>query len=218
MLDEFEPLLREHYERLYLAAFGVTGNRHDADKVLLSLFSRLRRTGLSPELKRNPVRCLHRAVMNSSLSVIRASRRQALADGVRVHDELHMPLMTAVTRLKPRAFEILLLHYKHDYSNAQIAELIGTSENTAAVTLTRLRARLRRVLLSAGYDHDGASREVLRELIQRYVESPSQLDMMASLDWILERLRSTAPHAQAAQTEQGAAVISWWRSRFERCL
>jgi len=54
--------------------------------------------------------------------------------------------MAAVASLKPRALEILLLHYKHDYSDAQIAALLGTSRGTIAVALFRIRARLRRLL------------------------------------------------------------------------
>jgi RNA polymerase sigma factor (sigma-70 family) len=55
-------------------------------------------------------------------------------------------LTQAMARLTPRALEILLLFYKHDYSNAQIAEKLGTSPSVIAVTLFRIRARLRRLL------------------------------------------------------------------------
>ena len=62
----------------------------------------------------------------------------------------------AMASLKPRALEILLLHYKHDYSDAQIAELLGTSRGTIAVTLYRIRARLKTLLRSAGSTSRGA--------------------------------------------------------------
>jgi RNA polymerase sigma factor (sigma-70 family) len=55
-------------------------------------------------------------------------------------------LTQAMARLTPRALEILLLFYKHDYSKAQIAERLGTSPSVIAVTLHRIRARLRRLL------------------------------------------------------------------------
>jgi RNA polymerase sigma factor (sigma-70 family) len=61
--------------------------------------------------------------------------------------------MEAIAQLRPRAVEILLLHYKHDYSDAQIATLLGTSRGTIAVTLYRLRARLKSLVRSA--DPDG---------------------------------------------------------------
>ena len=211
-----EELFREHYEFLYTAAYGVTGNRHDADTVLLSLFVRLQQNGLSSEQRRNPAHCLHRGVMTLSLNLVRASSHQPRVRGFKERDAFHVPLMTAIARLKPRAFEIVLLHYKHDYSNAQIAELLGTSHGTIAVTLTRMRAGLRKVLHSAGCDQEGVSREALRELIDRHVLLPSQLEMTLSRDWILERLRSTA--APPERIEKGGAAVSWLRSRFERCL
>jgi len=48
-----------------------------------------------------------------------------------------------------RNLEILMLHYKHGYSDVQIATLLGTSRGTIAVTLYRIRARLKRFLESA---------------------------------------------------------------------
>ena len=51
-----------------------------------------------------------------------------------------------MARLKPRALEILMLRYQRDYSDAQIAALLGTSRGVIAVTLYRIRARLRTLL------------------------------------------------------------------------
>ena len=98
--------------------------------------------------------------MNLSLNVLR-NRKRRFVDGVelleipaapegegddaRLSDEYER-LTRAMARLTPRALEILLLFYKHDYSNAQIAERLGTSPGVIAVTLFRIRARLRRLL------------------------------------------------------------------------
>jgi RNA polymerase sigma factor (sigma-70 family) len=54
-----------------------------------------------------------------------------------------------MTKLRPRAVEILVLHYEHNYSDAEIAKMLGTSRGTVAVSLFRSRARLKK-LLSAG--------------------------------------------------------------------
>jgi DNA-directed RNA polymerase specialized sigma24 family protein len=48
----------------------------------------------------------------------------------RPRDEVHERLMNAIAQLKPRAVEILLLHDKHDYSDAHIAKLLGASGGT----------------------------------------------------------------------------------------
>jgi RNA polymerase sigma-70 factor (ECF subfamily) len=158
--EDIEELFREHYQLLYRSAYGVTGNRQDAEDVLQSLFVKLLQNGIPPELRQRPARYLHRAVVNLSLNVLRSRRRQRLVDGVedlsipvfdtrdadRQHAEFHDRLMRALAQLKPRALEILLLHYKHDYSDIQIAKMLGTTRGTIAVALYRLRARLRKLL------------------------------------------------------------------------
>ena len=149
---------------MYRTAYAITGNRQDAEDVLQSIFVRLLQRGISPELRQPAARYLHRAAVNLSLNVLRARKRQRLVDGVehldipdRARDEsvsesdvFHDRLMDAIAQLKPRAVEILLLHYKHGHSDAQIAKLLGTSRGVIAVTLYRLRARLKSLLRSAG--------------------------------------------------------------------
>jgi RNA polymerase sigma-70 factor (ECF subfamily) len=160
---EVEELFREHYELLYRTAYGITGNRHDAEDVLQSVFVKLLQTPL-PDLK-HPARYAYRAAVNLSLNVVRARKSRKLVNGVEqlqipaaavderngAHDsdEWHELLMDAITRLNKRAIEILMLHYKHGYTDAQIAKLLGTSRGTIAVTLFRIRARLKRFLESA---------------------------------------------------------------------
>jgi RNA polymerase sigma-70 factor (ECF subfamily) len=179
--EEFEELFREHYRLLYQTAYGVTGNRTDAEDVLQSLFVDLLQHGFTAELKENPAQGLHRAVVRLSSTVARANRRQR-RNAARKRDPFDEPLSTAIARLKPRALEILVLHYKHDFSDAQIAALLGTSRGTIAVTLSRLRARLREVLRAAGCARDSTTRESLRELVERYVPSPSHVEMAVSRD------------------------------------
>jgi RNA polymerase sigma factor (sigma-70 family) len=165
---EFEELFQEHYQLVYRTAYAVTGSRHDAEDVLQSIFVKLLQRGISPDIRQAPARYLHRAAVNLSLNVIRNRKRRRLVDGVelldipatpggssddaRERDELHDRLNRVMTRLKPRALQILLLHYKHDYSDAQIAALLGTSRGTIAVTLYRIRARLKALLRSTGSD------------------------------------------------------------------
>jgi RNA polymerase sigma-70 factor, ECF subfamily len=157
---EIEDLFREHYQLLYRSAYGVTGNRQDAEDVLQSLFVKLLQNGLPTDLRQSPARYLHRATVNLSLNVLRTRKRRNLVDGVedlaipvfdaadaeRQHEERHDRLMHALAQLKPRALEILLLHYKHNYSDVQVAKMLGTTRGTIAVALYRIRARLRKLL------------------------------------------------------------------------
>jgi RNA polymerase sigma-70 factor (ECF subfamily) len=129
--------------------------------VLQSVFVKLLQRGLPADVRRHPAPYLHRAAVNLSLNVLRNRKRRRLVDGVELVEIPSSPgdvgddarergeyerLTQAMARLTPRALEILLLFYKHDYSNAQIAKKLGTSPSTIAVTLFRIRARLRRLL------------------------------------------------------------------------
>ena len=158
--QELEELFLEHCQMLHRTAYAITGHRQDAEDVLQSIFVKLLQRGVTPEVRQHPARYLHRAAVNLSLNVLRTRKRRRLVgidtldlpasgeepEDVRERDEQHERLMAAMAGLKPRALEILLLHYKHDYSDAQIAALLGTSRGTIAVTLFRIRARLRTLM------------------------------------------------------------------------
>ena len=164
--EDLEKLFQEHSRLVYRTAFAVTGSRHDAEDVLQSVFVKLLQRGLPPDARQHPERYLHRAAVNLSLNVLRNRKRRRLVDdvellelpaaqgdgddGARGRDEYDR-LTKAMTHLKPRALEILLLYYKHGDSTAQIAERLGTSQSTIAVTLFRIRARLRGLLRPAGF-------------------------------------------------------------------
>ena len=162
--QELEELFLEHCQMLHRTAYAITGHRQDAEDVLQSIFVKLLQRGITPEVRQHPARYLHRMAVNLSLNVLRTRRRRRLVgidsleipvaaekpEEARERDEQHERLTEAMTSLKPRALEILLLHYKHDYSDAQIAALLGTSRGTIAVTLFRIRARLRTLMRSVG--------------------------------------------------------------------
>jgi RNA polymerase sigma-70 factor (ECF subfamily) len=159
--EDVEQLFQEHSRLVYRTAFVLTGSRQDAEDVLQSLFVKLLQRGLPPDARPQPARYLHRAAVNLSLNVLRNRRRRRLVDDAEIleipatqgdeHDgarerEEYEQLTEAMSHLKPRALEILLLYYKHGDSTAQIAERLGTSRSTIAVTLFRIRARLRGLL------------------------------------------------------------------------
>jgi RNA polymerase sigma factor (sigma-70 family) len=162
--EDLEQLFLEHSRLAYRTAFAITGSRHDAEDVLQSIFVRLLQRGLPSDARPHPERYLYRAAVNLSLNVLRNRKRRRLVDDValleipaaqgdagddaREHDEYER-LTKAMTHLKPRALEILLLYYKHGDSTAQIAERLGTSQSAIAVTLFRIRARLRGLLRPA---------------------------------------------------------------------
>jgi RNA polymerase sigma-70 factor (ECF subfamily) len=159
---EIEKLFREHCQLIYRTAYGITRDYGDADDVLQSIFLKLLQSELSENLKRNPAGYLHRAAVNHSLNLVRSKERRRATqdvDGLEIAqpsianeaadeaaDERHRHLLDALSSLKPEAVDMLMLHYKHNYSDAQIARMLGKSRGTVAVTMYRIRARLKKLL------------------------------------------------------------------------
>ena len=96
--------------------------------------------------------------MNAALNVVRGRRRNVFlsdaepsgtfdyADSSNALSPTHDLLIEAIAKLEPRVVEMLILRYEHDYSDAEIAKLLGKSRGVVAVTLYRARVRLRRQL------------------------------------------------------------------------
>jgi RNA polymerase sigma-70 factor (ECF subfamily) len=156
---EIEKLFREHCQLIYRTAYGITRDYGDADDVLQSIFLKLLQSELSPGLKENPVGYLHRAAVNHSLNLLRSKERRRVTQGIAdlqvaqpssynesADEHRHRQLMDALSTLKPEAVDMLMLHYKHNYSDAEIAKMLGKSRGTVAVTMYRIRARLKKLL------------------------------------------------------------------------
>jgi RNA polymerase sigma-70 factor (ECF subfamily) len=156
--QEFEDLFQEHYALVYRTAYGVTGRVEDAEDVVQTLFLRLLKREKPPELLKNPRGYLYRAAVNLSLTILRTRRRRAMtetSEDLAVSlparassraEETHHRLYDAIAQLRPKAASILILRYLHEYSDAEIAKLLGTSRGVIAVTLYRSRARLKKLL------------------------------------------------------------------------
>jgi RNA polymerase sigma-70 factor (ECF subfamily) len=156
--QEFEDLFRDHYVLVYRTAYGVTGRVEDAEDVVQTLFLRLLRREQPRELLKNPKGYFYRAAVNLALSIVRSRQRherghvsEDVAESVPARtsnraEELHQKLYDAIAQLNPKAASMVILRYLHDYSDAEIAKLLGTSRGVIAVTLYRSRARLKKLL------------------------------------------------------------------------
>jgi RNA polymerase sigma-70 factor, ECF subfamily len=156
--QDLDDLFEEHYVLVYRTAYGVTGRVEDAEDVVQTVFLRLLQRDKSREFLKNPKGYLYRAAVNASLTIVQTRRRRArtetseeLAASVPARassraEELHRTLYDAIAQLKPKAASMLILRYLHNYSDAEIAKLLGTSRGVIAVTLYRSRARLKKLL------------------------------------------------------------------------
>jgi RNA polymerase sigma-70 factor (ECF subfamily) len=160
--SELGRVFREHYQLVYRTAYGVTGRPEDAEDIVQTIFLRLLRREASPDLSKNPKGYFYRAAVNLALNVLQARQRRlsivevealkassdtANADAA---EDMHRKLYEAISELPPKAAEIVVLRYVHNYSDADIAKLLGTSRGTIAINLYRSRARLRKILRTPG--------------------------------------------------------------------
>ncbi len=166
-VQEFAQIFEEHYDLAYRTAYSITRNAEDAEDVVQTIFLRLLRREIPPDLNRNPKGYFYRAAVNISLKTIRSKQRHVLMGdtgeldraGVKesqsgsqrnaerdANDEWDQRLWQAIAGLHETAAQILVLRYVHDFSLADIAKLLGTSRGTVAVSLFRSRARLKKLI------------------------------------------------------------------------
>jgi RNA polymerase sigma-70 factor, ECF subfamily len=157
---DLERLFREHHDRVFRAAYRVTGSLVDAEDVLQTVFLRLSRRG-SVNLDPNPGSYLHRAAINAALDLLRQRARtetvplddvaQVLTANPRSspetqqrNRELRDCLGRAISKLAEKSAEMFVLKYYEGYDNTEIAKLMGTSAMVVGVLLHRARARVKK--------------------------------------------------------------------------
>src|SRR5215467_13930574 len=75
---EFEGLFRENYLLVYRTACVITGRPEDAEDVLQTIFLRLMRRSVPPDIRKNPKGYFYRAAVHLSLDTVRSRRREVL--------------------------------------------------------------------------------------------------------------------------------------------
>ncbi len=156
---DLDRIFREHHTMVFRAAFRVTGNAGDAEDVTQTVFLRLLRRDRGAEAVANMEAFLRRSAVNAALDLIR-SRQAAQSipledvapllranpslapDRVQRSAEIRQWLREAVARLSPRAAEMFVLRFFEGKDNPEIAEFLGTTAASVAVTLSRTRDRI----------------------------------------------------------------------------
>ena len=161
--ERLEEIFRAHHDRVFRAAYRVTGNASDAEDVLQTVFLRLLKHGHSFAGIDDAGRYLHRAGVNAALDIMRSRKSSGVVplDDVELNtirdpgfspsdhqdaSERRAVLRAAVAGLHPTAAEMFVLRYFEGYDNAEVAKMMETSEGTVAVTLHRTRTRLQKDL------------------------------------------------------------------------
>jgi RNA polymerase sigma-70 factor (ECF subfamily) len=159
-----ERIYREDAGAVLQAAYRVTGNAADAEDVLQTVFTRLARRSKPPDFAAGSRAYLRRAATNAALDIVQSRR---VRDGLPLesaaghpagHDTAPAPdqrhhgreladhLRRALATISRRSAEVFALRYFEGLDNQEIADQLGTSANTVAVTLHRARARLKDVM------------------------------------------------------------------------
>ena len=156
---EFEQVFGEHHDIVYRTAYGVTGSVEDAEDVAQTIFLQVLRREISVSSMKNPAGYLYRAAVNLSLTIVRSRARRASVTVETLAsvpiltpsraEEQHRKLYEAIALLPSKMAEILILRYQHDFSDVEIARMLGTSRGVIAVSLYRARARLKNLLVSS---------------------------------------------------------------------
>jgi len=155
-----ETIYREDATVVLQAAYRVTGNVDDAEDVLQTIFTRLANRKLPPNFSTGSRAYLRRAATNAALDIVQSryvrsgvslevtgedvERDPGPAPDQQQHGrQLQQQLRQALAKISRRSAEIFVLRYFEGLDNTEIAEQLGTSTNTVAVTLHRARARLK---------------------------------------------------------------------------
>ncbi len=153
--NEFSRLFDEYHGMVFRTAYRITGNAADAEDVLQTIFLRLIRRPSSSALG-NEESYLRRAAVNASLDVIRSKQANtavpltevSAASGGANTSDIRDCLRRAFGQLSARSAEIFALRYLEDFSNQQIARMLGISQVLVAVTLHRTRRQLQKEIRS----------------------------------------------------------------------
>jgi RNA polymerase sigma-70 factor (ECF subfamily) len=153
---EIEKIYGAYAPLIYRTAWGVLGSREDAEDVLQAVFLRLLRREFPPDLQKNPKAYLHTAAVNASLDILKARRRRSAllseaqaflpGTGEAFDEDLAQRLYEAIAQLRPESAEIVLLHYMHKKTTAEIGQRLGVSRTVIGIRLFRARLRLRKLL------------------------------------------------------------------------
>jgi RNA polymerase sigma-70 factor (ECF subfamily) len=153
--NALDAMYREHHTMVFRTAYRVTGNVSDAEDVLQTVFLRMVRRDDAADAIEHPENYLRRAAVHAALDLVRARRSSANVDLERLpatggsrpdEGDLRELLRQALSELPERSAEIFALRFFEGLTNPEIANSLGISSITVAVTLHRARRILQKTL------------------------------------------------------------------------
>ncbi len=142
---------------IFRVAYRMTGNAHDAEDVLQTVFLRLASRDASSAGIENVESYLRRAAVHASLNLLELrSRKDVPLEGLPEpagradQRDLREVLRLAIGKLDRRSAEMFALRFIEGHSNPEIAEMYGVTTLVVAVTLHRARKQLQKEIREMG--------------------------------------------------------------------
>ncbi len=150
-----DHLYQAHNAMVLRTAHRITGNQSDAEDVLQTVFLRLLRRDADALAEiDNPESYLRRSAVNAALDIVRARQadntleleRTAASGSCTELRDLRDTMRRAMSKLTPKAAEMVALRFFEGYTNPEISKLMGISQIVVAVTVHRARKTLQKEL------------------------------------------------------------------------
>lgn len=154
MVDDYEYFVRTRYAALVRYGYVLSGNPHDAADLTQEALARLGETWARVRDKGDPEGYVRTTMARLHVSWWRRSRREHLAEvlpdrGYRDKGigraDADVGLWQAMLALPPRQRVVLVLRYYEQYSDEEIAQVLGISRGTVRSQAARGLDKLRQL-------------------------------------------------------------------------
>ena len=160
---QFPLLYEREYGAVYRTIRAMVLDSADAEDLTQEAFARAYRARTRDKPTAPPGAWLHRIAVNTAISYLRRRRLSRLLP-VRLYQtpddreysrsEARSVVETALADLSPRLRAAVVLHYFHDYSREEIAQILGIPSGTVASRIAKAMVLMRRRV--AGTDQNPA--------------------------------------------------------------
>ena len=167
--QKLRQMVTAYQTELLRLCYGCLRDKSMAEDAVQETFIKVYRKldTLQPEL--NEKAWVYKIAINCSRDINRNSwYRRIVRDqelGTVADDKQSLPdqtieLTRAISLLKPKQREVILLHYYQGFTVDEIADILGLSQSSVSGRLRRAREHLSRILKDQGIDEGGAAHEV----------------------------------------------------------
>jgi RNA polymerase sigma-70 factor (ECF subfamily) len=152
---QFPLLYEREYGAVYRTVRAMVLDAQEAEDLTQEAFARAYRARLRYKPTAPPGAWLHRIAVNTAISFLRRRKLSRLLplrlyqeadDRDYVRSEARTVVETALAGLSPRLRAAVVLHYFHDYSRDEIAQILGIPSGTVASRIAKAMTVMRRAM------------------------------------------------------------------------